>query len=339
MNALKIALAATVMTTGLSPAQEVKEEEIDLAARQRSIPILEEHIQERENRLAEISDDMKRLDKRVEERIDRIVKKLARTKDSKQSGYRMSQVKRGAMDGLKKTIETYQQKRSVLVTEAREQRSGIPLEVLEGDAKVFNARIETRVAQILEISKSFTQEKDVKKYEKVSGGGYSWGGWNEDVHGISDEWRQNRRDRTMNKKQHDEIIDALKKAIERRESRISDIKVFLGREQTKTDHMLLEMELKNTEEILEVRREQYREMLEVAQPHASAVSRNEAMDLQEALRDAGADLRQDMETIFRKYSELNRERGNVYKAKRNLEARKKWIADYIKDCEAKGVKP
>ena len=45
---------------------------------------------------------------------------------------------------------------------------------------------------------------------------------------------------------------------------------------------------------------------------------------------ASADLRCDMETIFFKYVELNGERTNVFRAKRNLEARKKWIADYIK---------
>ena len=79
-----------------------------------------------------------------------------------------------------------------------------------------------------------------------------------------------------------------------------------------------------------MRKEQYGEMLEVGQPHTSSVTRDEAQDMELALKDAGADLRNDMETIFLKYAELNRERENVFAAKRNLEARKKWIADYIK---------
>lgn len=334
-----IALAVTTLAFGFAPAQEEREEKIDLAERQRSIPILEGHIKEREERLTEITGDIQRLDKRVESKIDRIVQKLAGLKDSDQSGYRMSQVKMQAIEGLKKSIKTYQDKRSSLITTAREGRTGIPLEVLEGDAEKFNARIEVRVAQILEISQSFTQEKDVKKYEKVAGGGYSWGGWNEDLWGISDEWRQNRRDRTMDKKQRDEVIGALKKAIERHESRISDLNVFLNRKMSAVDRTLLESELKQSEEVLEVRKEQFREMMEVGQPNTSSVTRNEAHDFQNALTDAGADLRHDMETIFSKYAELNRERSNVYRAKSNLEARKVWIADYIKDCEKNGVKP
>ena len=340
MNALTLALAATTMAAGFSPAEEAKEEKIDLAARQASLPIIEEHIKEREERQAEIIADMKRLDGRVESKIDRIVGKLASVKDSTQSGYRMSQVKMHAIEGLKKTIETYQTKRASLITEAREGRTGIPVEVLEEDEKVFKERIEKRVAQILEISKSFTQEKDVEKYRKVAGGGYnSWRGWHGDVEEISPEYRQNRRDRTMDKKQRAEVVGALEKAIERRKARISDLKVFLGREMSKTDRSLLEWELKEAEEILGVREEQYREMLEVSQPHTSTVTRNVAQDMQNALNDAGADLRNDMAAIFEKYAELNRERESAFKMKRNLEARKKWIADYIKECEEKGVKP
>lgn len=339
MNLEKFAVAALVGMMGLASGEETGEEQIDLAARQRSIPILESHIKEREERLAEIVTDMKRLDDRVETRIDRIVTKLASVKDSEKSGYRMSQVKMRAIEGLKNTIQTYQTKRAALVTEAREGRYGIPLEVLEGDAKVFNTRIEKRVAQILEISKSFTQDQDVEKYRKVAGGGRTWGGWHEDLEEISPEYRQNRRDRTMDAKQSKEVLGALKKAIERHETRISDLKLFLERTMSSTDRALLEAELKHTEEMLAVRKEQYREMLEVGQAHTSSVSRDQAQDMENALDDAGADLRHDMASIFQKYAELNRERGKVFKAKDNLEARKKWIADYIKECDEKGVKP
>ncbi len=336
MNALRLALAATMMGAGFSPAQEAKEEKIDLAARQATIPVLEEHIKEREERLAETAADIMRLDKRVETKVDRIVKKLASIKDSQKSGYRVSQIKKKAMEGLGRSIKTYQSKRAALIQQAREGQTAIPEEVLKGDTKKFNEHIEKRIAQILEISKSYTQDADVEKYEQVSGGGWGWG----DVEQISDEYRQNRRDRTMDKKQRDEIMDALKKSIERYESRIAGLKDSLAnRTLSKTDRRLMEAELKHSESILDSRKEQRREMLEVEQPYTKSVTRNMAQDLQDALDDAAGDLRGDINTIFTKYAELNRERENVYKAKRNLEARKKWIADYIKECEEKGVKP
>jgi hypothetical protein len=340
---LNFALAATMCTVGFASAQEKKEEpkaeKIDLAARQRSLPILEGHIKEREGRMAETIEDMKRLDARVESKIDRIVAKVSSVKDSKQSGYRMSMVKLKVIEGLKKTIETYGNKRSELITKAREGQTGIPLEVFEDDAKKFSARIEKRVEQILEISKSYTQDKDVEKYRETSGGGYSWGGgWGSNQE-INPAYRQNRRDHNMNKKQRKEVVDALKKAIERSESRLSDLDVFLGRKLSETDRLLLESEKKHTADVLVQREEQLGEMMNVGQPNTSAVTRDEAQDMRNALDDAGADLRHDMETIFLKYSELNRERSKAYKAKANLEARKVWIADYIKECEKNGVEP
>ena len=311
---LNFALAATMCTVGFASAQEKKEEKIDLAARQRSLPILEGHIKEREERMAETIEDMKRLDARVEGKIDRIVAKVSSVKDSQKSGYRMSMVKMKVIEGLKKTIETYGARRSKLITEAREGRTGIPLEVLDSDAKKFSARIEKRVEQILEISKSYTQDKDVEKYRETSGGGYSWGGGWGNNQEINPEYRQNRRDHNMNKKQRKEVVDALKKSIERNEARLSDLEVFLGRKLSETDRSLLESEKKHTADVLVQREEQLGEMMSVGQPNTSAVTRDEAQDMQNALDDAGADLRHDMETIFLKYSELNRERSKAYKA-------------------------
>lgn len=332
-------LAFVTVLAGWSPARETADGSIDLAARQRSIPILEEHISEREERLGEIAADIMRLDKRVEAKVDKIVRKLAGIKDSQKSGYRVSQVKQQAMQGLERSIQTYQSKRASLIEDAKEGRTAIPAEVLEGDAKVFDERIEQRVAQILEISKSFTQNADVAKYQKVAGGGYSWGGWYEDLEEISPAYRQNRRDRTMDKKQRDEVMKALANSIARHEARVSDMNLALKRNLSPTERSLIGAELKRNEDILAARKEQYREMSEVGQPNTASVDRNEAQDLQRALGDAVADLRQDMQTIFRKYAELNRERDTLFRAKANLEARKKWISDHVRDDGGEAPRP
>ena len=340
MRLLPITLAATLCAIGSVPAEQETTEKIDLEARKRSIPILEEHLKDREERLAEIAADIIRLNDRLEGKVDKIVKKLAGIKDSQKSGYRVSQIKMDAIDGLKRSIEKYQTRRIALIREVREQRTGIPKEVLEGDAAKFDKRIEKRVDQILELSKSFTQDGDVEKYRKVAGGGYSYNGWDDELYEISDEWRQNRRDRTMDGKQRKEIMDALKKAIERHESLIASLKDNLAnRKMSKTDRDLMSSELKRHEQILAVRENQHHEMFEIDSPNTSQVSRDAAQDLEEALADASGDLRRDFETIFVKYAELNKERQKVFKVKRNLEARKKWITDYVKKCEEDGVKP
>lgn len=159
-------------------SQEEKKPEINIEERKASIGIIESHIADRKERMTEIANEIITLDKRLEKKLAKVVDHLSSISDSEKSGYRVGQLKMKAMQGLKKTIENYQSKRVLLINKIREGNSDIPKEVLEGDAKAFDKRIETRVEQILEISKSFTQDENVKKYETVEGTsswGYGWG--------------------------------------------------------------------------------------------------------------------------------------------------------------------
>lgn len=329
MKTPTIVLAAVLGLPALVLGQAEKKtegEEIDLDQRKASIPIIEQHIADREERMTEIANDIITLDKRLEGKLDKIVKRLASISDSQKSGFRVSQIKKQAMDGLGRTIERYQQNRRSVVQEIREGRTGIPKEVLDGDAKIFDEHIEKRVEQILEISKSFTQDQDVKKYEEVEGtGGWGWG----TASRISDEYKQNRRDRVMNKKQRDEVMEALKKSIERKKNQVSDLRLRLKNPKlSAADREITEQELNRSIAILDSRQGQLEELVLVNKPSTQEISRDAALDLQDALKDAADDMRHDFDTIFRKYSELNRERSKVFKLKDNLEARKKWIADY-----------
>eukprot|EP00903_Cladosiphon_okamuranus_P003511 g3509.t1 len=302
---------------------------IDLEARKESIVTLEAQISEREERMKELAGDILRLDQRTEARVGKIIDKLASVRDGKDSKWDISQTKMDAIEGLGKTIEDYRQRRNELVEKMKEGDTPIPQEVLEGDVEKFDSHIESRVEQIMEISKSFTQEKDVKKYERVGGARHFNGwGWDENIK-ISEEWRQNRRDKTMDAKQSREVIEALEKAMVRLEQMIAAQKDSLkNRELSATERQIMEEELQNNEAILAKRRGQHGELLEAGQPDTDPLGGDAAHDFQEALKDAVSDLRTDYQTIFSKYAELNRQRVQVYSLKENLEARKQWIADY-----------
>lgn len=328
MRIVTIAIAAACLAPLSGWSQEEQKPEINIEERKASIAIIEDHISDRKERMTEIANEIITLDRRLEGKLDKVVKRLASISDSEKSGYRVGQIKMNAMKGLKKTIENYQSKRASLMNKINQGGSGIPKEVLEGDAKAFDERIEKRVEQILEISKSFTQEEDVKKYEEVEGtGGYGWG-WGPATR-ISDDYRQNRRNRNMNKEQRTEMMEALKKSIERHESLVASLKNRLeNRKMSDADRELLEAEMARNVSLLATRKSQLEELTLVSQPSTAELNRDAALDLQDALRDAAEDMRQDFETIFVKYAQLNRERSKLFKLETNLEARKKWLADY-----------
>jgi hypothetical protein len=306
--------------------------EIDMEARKRSIPVLEGHIAERVERIEAITNDMKQVNARVEAQIEVFVKKLASIKDSEDSTQRVSVMKTRAMKGLSRSAERYKVTRDSLIQKIREGNSDIPTEILRNDAKIFDEHIAKRVAQILEISKSYTQDnQEIEKYESVDGGSsYSYGlGWSDDVEQISEEWRQNRRDRVMDTKQRREIMEALEKSIEKQRDYV---KAIVARLESKTlssvDRRFMEGELKWRRQVLTARLDQHAEMSEVPKPDTKSVSQEDALDLQRSINDAAQDLRGDIDRLFFEYANLNRERAKVNSLTKNLEARKKWLKEH-----------
>jgi len=305
--------------------------EVNLEARKRSIAVIEERISERKERIAHLSSDLKSLNGRLEGQIDRIVKKLSSSSDSETSKTRVSHVKSRVMKGLARTIGRYQAKRNDLIREMRKETPRIPKETLESDAKIFDEQIAKRVSQVLELSKSFTQEKDVPKYETIKVDSYSGiGGLDrlDETQQITEEWRQNRRDRVMDHKQSREIVEALKKSLERHQNLQNSLENTLKSSSLPAaDRKLRESELQRHRKIVAQRQDQLNEMSDVETPGTFPVSAEDAREMENALDDAADDLRRDFDQVFYKYAELNRERAKLAKISQNLAARKKWLSE------------
>ncbi|MBT8207522.1 MAG: hypothetical protein KJO18_04545 [Acidimicrobiia bacterium] len=329
MKTRGITLALAAASLGIAGAQE---EAIDIEARKKSLPILEEHVKAREKRLTGIANEIVGLHRQLDGKLGRMVERLSNIKDSTKSGYRVSKIKMEAIEALQESIESYQSKRATVFQAIREGRTQIPKEILEGEVEHFDEHIEKHIEQVLEISKSFTQDKDVEKYKRIGGGGgyYGWG-WSDDIYEISDEWYQNRRDRTMNKKQRAEVTEALKDSIDRCESLVAGLRNDLRRPNlTVADRELMQAEIDRHTAMLEKRQAQLDELLIVENPPTDPLSRDAALEVQYSLEDLTDDLQNDLSSVFLKHDQLNRERVRLYKLKANLEARKKWLADHEK---------
>ena len=322
------ALALVMVSLG---ANEVQESRIDLEVRKATIPTIEKRIAERETQVVEIANDILKLHQRLDGKLDRIVTRLSGIKDSAGSGYRVSKLKVEAIGQLQTTIETFRTKRAALVADLRGGKSGLPPEIVGAEVNHLDSHVEKHIAQMLELSKSFTQDDDVEKYETVGGGRYydSGFGWYEESVGISDAWRQNRRDRSMDKKQRGEVIVALKESIDYCESRISSLRDALEKPELSTaERGVIQQELDPHLGMLETRRSQMDGLLVMNKPETVEVSRDVARDLEDAIRDLVDDLQRDLRLIVLKHSQLSREQSKFHALQENLEARKTWIVEY-----------
>jgi len=336
MKALPITITALTLSMGAlfaqdaAPGAEPAKAPMTLEERKASIPSIESHIKERRDRLEEIGEDVLRLDDRLETKVDKIVNKLASLKDSKGSRRRVSQIKMAAMENLVGNAKKYQSKRAELIRELRKNKPSQPKDYVEGDLKRADDRVEKRVAQVLLLSKSFSQEKDVKKY--TGGGGQRHYGRNNRGYSyerVSDEWRQNNRDKSMNKKQRDAVKAALEKSITRYTTLQNGVAEKLKNTGISAEYRsLLESEQAHYIQVLENRKSQLADFVLVDAPNTQAISQSQALDVERALDDAAGDFQSDIRLIKQKYSEIVDERRRIQKLEVNLAARKKWLEDY-----------
>ena len=311
--------AAALFLTSLHLAPADPAPVMDLEARRASVVNLEAQIAQREARLAEVGEDIRTLDSRIEKRIDSVVKLLADTRDSQDSKTRISQIKQDAITSLRRAIDVYVNKRKEVAERVKKGD-----ESALGDLEKFDSRISTRIAQIVELSKSFPAHEDVKKYE--SEGGDYWHGYYYENTRISEEWKQSRRDDSQAKVQRDEITAAIQGGIERLDQRRRSLKDMLdNRNPSESARKLYNQELGQIDAQIENLKSQ---LVEVSFPTGGATrtpSLDEAVDMGHLLDDARKDLRADVSALFQLYDSYDKERFRVTEMKENLAARRKWL--------------
>lgn len=332
MQMKKILNSGLIVILGMA-SLGAEEPQIDIEARKATLPVVEERIKERETQVARIANDILGLHNQLDEKLESVVEHLSGIRDSASSGYRVGKLKIEAIEQLQSTIDTFRNKRAALVAELQSGRTGLSPEMVDAEVDHLDSHVEKHIAQMLKLSKSFTQDENVQKYESVGGGGYydSGYGWYENTVEITDEWKQNRRDRSMDKKQRDAVVGALKESIEHCEGRVGALRDKLKRGSlSEAEREVVQQELDSHLGMLKTRREQVDGLLIVEDPDTVEVSRDVARDMEEALEDLVDDMQRDLRLIVLKHSQLNREQSKLQALKKNLEARKAWIEEYEK---------
>jgi cob(I)alamin adenosyltransferase len=319
-NLLVGGLMIVIPVTGII-AEEAAPAVTDIEARRQSVVDLESHIAQREQRLAEWGKDIVELNARIEKRVDELVNLLAGLRDSQDSRRRVTQIKKEAIEGLEKGIERYRSKRK----EIREMvRTGSD-EAL-GDLGKIDEHIIKRIDQIAELTKSIPAHEDVEKYE--SDGGSYWNGYY-DGGRVSEEWKQNRRDSSASDKQRKDTAEALEKAIKRLEERRRSLKSQLAEggltESAKTLYVAELGQIDAYEAHLQSLQGDV--IAGGGSAGGRAIGLEQAQDIENMIKDARTDLREDAARLFRSYDQFVRGRHYLEGLKENLAARKAWLLE------------
>jgi hypothetical protein len=313
-------LAAMVPLCGLHAQEKTAPaEEMSMEDRKASVTNLETHIAQREVRLAEWGSDIVDLDARIEKRVNELVKMLAGLRDSDQSRTKVNQIKKDAIEGLKRGIDLYVAKRKDIREKVRTGEIAAA-----GDLGKFDKRIFTRIDQIAELTKSIPTHQDVDKYE--SDGGSYWNGYYQENSRISDDWKQNRRDTIQSDMLRSDTTKALKEVLERLDQRRRSLKdLMANRKLTDSAKTLYTSELGQIGAYEDHINSQLRDITTSTGGGGKAIGRNQAHDVGNIIDDARKDLREDVSRLFRAYDKFANGRSYLEGLKTNLQARKDWL--------------
>lgn len=325
---MKYTLLSTIVLAGLTStlaAQTASSpaEPIDYEARAKSVETLKTYIAQREERFAVQKADLQALDARIEERVDHLVKTLLGIKDSPDSKTKVANIKGDVIDGLRRTVTVYRQKRMEIFERQRKEQT-VSEKELAANIDTFDKRIGKRIEQIMDLVKSLPGYEDVPKYENTGGTSYA-NGWYEETSRISDAWRQNRRQTNKTDTERRDILADIEKAMTSADSRRRSLTEALKGNLNDRDRSLREEELGRVDALLTDLRQRRREVALPGDGGGREIGMSEASDLRGMIEDSAADLRRDFNDLFKKLDDLDRERTTLRGWENNLKARQEWL--------------
>jgi hypothetical protein len=246
-------------------------------------------LQAREQRAKLLLDEIQALDKRIEDRLERIIDGLGNIADSKDSKTKVARLKAQTVEALRKNIGYYQRKRADIQEQLRRPTLNLTADQKRKLLTVLDSRIEKRVQQILALEKSLPSHKDYDRYTKTGDG---W--WGSEFERNSD-FEQNRRVTTHTDQMREKVLAGLDQSIAKLEQQQRTL-------QSAPPSDLVKAELARNETLLTERRQQRAEVVTERAEASREVSQKEAMDLDSALRRATEELRRDFTTLFARYN-------------------------------------
>ena len=269
----------------------------------------------RQQRVDLLRDEIKQTDSGIESRLDVIIDTLKTITDSKDSRTKVARMKEDTGKRLVKTITYYDQKRAALKEELRNPRLRLTTEEKQKMVAAFDARIEKRTQQILELNKSMPAHEDHERYKATGGDG-----WRGTEYERNAEFEQNRRMTSHSNTQRDAIVKQLDASIARLDRQSRTLKMQLAAATDPVQRKTLTDELAKTDALIAERRQQRLETLKPSGIATHTVALKEATDMDKAMQTAISELSREFTTLFQRYNTFLNELSTLHATEAALAA-------------------
>jgi hypothetical protein len=325
MNIIK--LSATVVLGSVmavaqaqqpQPAQQPAATQPTAQQYEQAIQQIDAQINAYMNKLDLVTKSMMDADASIEKRIDRMVDRLKKLQDSEDSGTRVSSVKEEVIQGLYNYVNFVVRERDQRVARYEGQPgSTLPRYGLKDEIGFMEGRIEKRAEQIIALANSFgVRSANVERFEYKDNDDDDYNNWRygETYHGrnihyssgggvvsgrqTTDEYRQMRDVANRGEMTKEKAIKSLEQSIAnlKRKNNLLDQRQRYARNLAEMQYA--QSEISKNRALIDKRQEQIYLLQTQAQPGTQTMARQQAVMLEEQIREEVTDLKMDFRAML-----------------------------------------
>lgn len=244
-------------------------------------------VEAQQKKVQDITDQMMVIDTDIEKGVNRIVDLLASMADSTDSRTRVAQMKEDVLKGLKKNLDFYKMERQKRLGAAMQSYSSMPKDQLVKQVANIDGKVDERIDQIMKITESFTESKDIKKYEYHNNNWYGGGS----SRTTNPDYKQNRMVATRGGNTADKVMDGLDKENEDLKRENDQLERRLPTAQSEEGKAALQAQIARNKATIDKNYSRMDELMSGGKQHTKQVGSKEAQNVEKRINDQIQDIR------------------------------------------------
>jgi len=231
------------------------------------------------------------IDTGVEEILDLIIPLT----DTQETGNKVAQMKQSTIDSLRKVIDYYVSERQKIEGELARPAASLTKDQMVSQVEVIDEKVDERIDEIMRISASLAESKDVEKYE------HDFNPYTEIYNQrVSDEYKQNQKVQRRVVATRSDLGEGLKKSIQTLKERLNRYERLLSYQVGPANKAAIGKLIEETKGRISQREEQLASLGEIAGDAGTrAIGKSEFQIINQKLNDDKASIRSSFELMRR----------------------------------------
>jgi len=249
-----------------------------------------------------LQDELTRISGDIDAGVENMLDLIIPLTDSLDTGNKVTKLKQDAMDGLRKTIDFYVLERQKLEGSLAQQAPALTKEQMADQVGQLDDKIDQRINEILRISTSLAEHKEVEKYD------YEYNYYSDHYNqSTSEEYKQNLKVQRRVVDSKEKLYENLEKSISAMKERLNRYERLLGYQVSEENAAAIQQLINETGQRISERESQLQSIVSPSEnsPGKQAIGDKEFKIVMKMIKDQKAEIASSYNLLRRVKSEYD----------------------------------